>query len=192
MTSFLAMRACPSATEESTKLSRVLAQVKRVEVSWTDYVHRCCEVAMIRRIVAAFRWLGVWRLPWRSRRNGVSLNPSPIVLVPFLLLSSLAQTQTTGALFITSPANGTRVDGRLVRVQFELTPGISANGIPEFRVQLDRQSPALISDTEYILYWLSPGWHTVTVSLVDANGTPIFGARNQVQFEVSGDRELPH
>jgi hypothetical protein len=192
MASFLAMRACPSATEESTKLSRVLAQVKRVEVSWTDYAHRCCEFAMIRRIVAAFRWLGVWRLRWRSRRSGAGLKPSHIVLAPFILFIPLAQAQTTGALYITSPANGTRLDGRLVRIEFQLTPGTSANGIPEFRLQLDRQGWVLISDTEYILYWLSPGWHTVTVSLVDANGTPIFGARNQVQFEVIGDPELPH
>lgn len=77
----------------------------------------------------------------------------------------------------------------MVTVHFEMTSGVSANGIPTFRVQLNRQSPVLISDTEYDLYWLSPGWHTVAVSLVDANGTPIFGAQSQVQFEVIADNE---
>jgi len=77
----------------------------------------------------------------------------------------------------------------MVTIQFELSEGVSANGIPAFRVQLDQQSPVLLSDTEYNLYWLSPGWHTVTVSLVDANGTPMFGAQNQVQFEVIAGSE---
>jgi hypothetical protein len=107
-----------------------------------------------------------------------------IVFILFILFTALAWAQTTRALYITSPANGAQVDGSLVRVQFELTPGISINGIPQFRVQLDRQPPVLTSDTEYILSWLSPGWHTVTVWLVDANGTPIFGAQDRVQFNV--------
>jgi len=77
----------------------------------------------------------------------------------------------------------------MVSIEFELSSGVSANGIPTFRVQLDQQSPVLVTQTECILYWLSPGWHTVTVSLVDANGTPIFGAQNQVQFEVITDDE---
>jgi hypothetical protein len=115
---------------------------------------------------------------------------SAILLAVFILPVSLAQAQTTAALYVTSPGNGTQVNGRFVSIQFELLPGVSANGIPEFRVQLDRQSPMLVSDTEYVLYWLSPGWHTVTVSLVDANGTPIFGAQNQVQFEVIDDADI--
>jgi hypothetical protein len=102
----------------------------------------------------------------------------------FILFTALARAQTTRALYITSPANGAQVDGSLVRIQYELMPGISVNGIPQFRVQLDRQRPVLTSDREYILNWLSPGWHTVTVSLLDANGTPIYGAQDRVQFNV--------
>ena len=111
------------------------------------------------------------------------------VVVLFMLLTALARAQTTGALYITSPANGAQVEGRFVSIQFELMPNavggrISANGIPEFRVQLDRQAPVPTSDTEYILQWLSPGWHTVSVWLVDANGVPIHGAKDQVRFNV--------
>ena len=105
-------------------------------------------------------------------------------LIPFMLIISLAQAQTTGALYITSPANGVRVDGILVKVQFGLDPGVSVTGIPEFWVELDRECPVRTTNTEYILYWLSPGWHTVRVWLVDATGTRIFGAQSQVQFEV--------
>ena len=111
-------------------------------------------------------------------------------MVFILFAVFVAQAQTTGALYITSPAGGSRVDGSLVKIQFGLMPGVSAAGIPEFQVQLDGQSPVLTSDTEFILNRLSPGWHTVTVWLVDANGTAIFGAQNQVQFYVWGDGEL--
>ena len=107
-----------------------------------------------------------------------------------LLVSSVAsvpcqaQAQTTGALYILSPANGQKIDTGFVRVQFGVVPGVSANGIPEFKVQLDRENPVLTSDTECVFNWLAPGWHNVTVSLVDANGTLIYGAQNQVQFYV--------
>ena len=141
------------------------------------------------RIGGTCRLLEVRRSKARRRQSGIRLRLSAIVLAVLVSFISLAQAQTTGALHVSSPANGTRVDGRMVIVQFELSPGISANGIPTFRVQLDRQSPTLITDTECILYWVSPGWHTVTISLVDANGTPIFGAQNQVQFEVSANDE---
>jgi hypothetical protein len=141
------------------------------------------------RMAFRFRLCGVWRLKWRCRQLGVNLRLPAIVLAVFIVFISLAQAQITGALHVTSPVDGRRLDGRMVTIQFEISPGISANGIPAFRVQLDQQSPVLISNTEYDLHWLSPGWHTVTVSLVDANGTPIFGAQTQVQFEVTADNE---
>ena len=106
------------------------------------------------------------------------------MLLGSLVVPGLAQSQTTGALYILLPANGQRIDTRFVRVQFELVRGVSANGIPKFKVQLDKENPVVTSDTEYFFYWLTPGWHSVSVSLVDANGTPIFGAQNQVQFYV--------
>jgi hypothetical protein len=141
------------------------------------------------RMAFRFRLREVWRLKWRRRQLGVNLRVPAIVLAVFVFFISLARAQITGALHVTSPVNGRRLDGRMVTIQFEISPGISANGIPAFRVQLDQQSPVLISHTEYDLHWLSPGWHTVTVSLVDANGTPIFGAQTQVQFEVTADNE---
>jgi hypothetical protein len=141
------------------------------------------------RMVSKFRSLAVWRLKWRRGQSGVSLSFLAIILAGCINLISPAQAQITGALSVSSPANDTRVDGRMVTIQFEVASGISANGIPAFRVQLDRQSPVLITDTEYDLFCLSPGWHTVTINLVDANGTPMFGAQTQVQFEVIADNE---
>ena len=139
------------------------------------------------RVETVFRKVQGWLLGWRWRRRAENPSACWLLLVVFLLSIPIAQAQITAALYVTAPANSARVDGSFVTVQFRLTAGISANGIPEFRVQLDREDPALISDTEYVIYGLSPGWHTVTVTLVDANGTPIFGARNQVQFEVTGE-----
>lgn len=120
----------------------------------------------------------------RSKLEGPRCGPGRFIIVILFILTALAQAQTTGALYITSPAKGAQVEGRLVTIQYELMPGISVNGMPKFRVQLDRQPPVLTSDRECILNWLSPGWHTVTVWLLDANDTPIYGAQDQVQFNV--------
>ena len=121
----------------------------------------------------------------RSRFGGAKCGAQrSVVVVLFILFIPLARARAADTLYITAPTNGAHVDGSLVRIQFELMPGVSANGIPEFQVQLDRQRPVLTSGSEYILNWLSPGWHTVTVWLVDANRTPIFGAQSQVRFFV--------
>ena len=103
-----------------------------------------------------------------------------------LSVPALAQAPRSGALYIVSPVNEQKIDTSFVRVQFELVPGVSGNGIPRFRVQVDKETPVLTSDTEYNFFWLAPGWHSITVSLVDANGTPIYGVQDQVQFYFEG------
>jgi len=158
-----------------------------LSITYSGTADAVLTAVQIYRIATAYRWVEVGRLAWRRRRSVIIHGASPILLAVFILFATVAQAQTTAALYVTSPANNARVDGRFVSIQFQLSAGVSANGIPEFLVQLDGQTPVLISDTEYPLYWLSPGWHTVTVTLVDANGTPIFGAQNQVQFEVGGE-----
>jgi hypothetical protein len=40
------------------------------------------------------------------------------------------------------------------------------------------------SDASYTFNGLTPGTHDVVVQVVDANGTPISGTRNEVEFEV--------
>ncbi len=122
-----------------------------------------------------------------------------IILGLALLLMSLmvAEAQTAGTapnpsapqagdaagLRIISPHQGERLKQDFVSVSYELgNNGASASSTPNFQIQLDGQDPVTTSSTEYTFTGLAPGTHTVTVQLVDANGTPIAGARNQVQF----------
>lgn len=122
-----------------------------------------------------------------------------IVLVVALLIAGplVASAQSTGAapnqpppqaanaatLRITSPHQGERLKQDFISVQFELTnSGVSAAGTPNFELQLDGRDTVTTSSTEYTFTGLTPGEHKLTVQLVDANGTPIAGARSEVQF----------
>ncbi len=86
---------------------------------------------------------------------------------------------------ILSPRMGERLTQDFVDVEFELAnSGVSAAGTPNFQVQLDQRDPVNTSSTSHTFTGLKPGPHTLTVQLVDANGTPVMGARGQTQFVV--------
>ena len=86
---------------------------------------------------------------------------------------------------ITSPRSGERLRQSFVDIKFELTNnGASAAGTPNFQITLDSLDPVTTSSTNYTFTGVTPGPHTATVQLVDANGTPIAGARSEVQFVV--------
>jgi len=86
---------------------------------------------------------------------------------------------------IISPRNGERVRQTFVNLKFELTNGgASAAGMPNFQIKLDARDPVTTSSTDQTFTGLTPGPHTITVQLVDANETPVAGARNEVQFVV--------
>jgi hypothetical protein len=86
---------------------------------------------------------------------------------------------------IISPRSGERLRQSFVNIQFELTnDGASASGTPNFQLRLDDRDPVTTTSTTQTFTGLTPGAHTVTVQLVDANGTPIAGARSEVQFVV--------
>jgi hypothetical protein len=91
----------------------------------------------------------------------------------------------SGVLRITAPRQGERLRQNFINVQFELTNGgASAAGVPNFQLKLDSQDPVATNSTNYTFTGLTPGPHTVTVQLVDANGTPVAGARSEVPFVV--------
>jgi hypothetical protein len=86
---------------------------------------------------------------------------------------------------ITAPRPGEQLRQSFVNVQFELTnSGASASGVPNFEVKLDSQDPVTTNSTNHTFTGLKPGPHTVTVQLVDANGTPVVGARGEASFVV--------
>jgi len=93
------------------------------------------------------------------------------------------QAGNVAGLRIVSPHQGERLKQDFVSVSYELgNSGAAASSTPNFQIQLDGKDPVTTSSTEYTFTGLAPGAHTVTVQLIDANGTPISGARNQVQF----------
>jgi len=118
-----------------------------------------------------------------------------VSLVVFLATALAAQTtgqappapsnMTSGSVRIVSPQSGEKIRDNFVDVRFEVTnPGVSVN-TPTFQVQLDRRDPVQTTSTDQPFNGLTAGVHTVSVELVDANGTPINGSRAQIQFTVT-------
>lgn len=120
-----------------------------------------------------------------------------VIFVFFIATALVAQTAGTAptsqappapsnmassAVRIVSPQAGEKIHDNFVDVRFEVTnPGVSAN-TPTFRVQLDHGDPIQTTSTDQSFNGLTPGTHTVSVELVDANGTPINGSHTQIQF----------
>lgn len=92
---------------------------------------------------------------------------------------------------IVSPQSGQKIRDNFIDVRFEvINPGVSVN-TPTFNVQLDGRDPVQTTSTDQTFDGLTPGSHTLTVELVDANGTPINGSRAQVQFIVTPQQAAP-
>lgn len=92
---------------------------------------------------------------------------------------------------ILSPKSGQKITQDYIDARFELTnPGATVN-TPTFQVQLDRSDPVQTTSSDQTFNGLTPGTHTLSVELVDANGTPINGSRAQVQFVVAQPQAAP-
>jgi hypothetical protein len=127
-----------------------------------------------------------------------------VVIVAVMALSAVAQTSRPqnnsaapeaqasappaplqSALSILKPTAGQKLSQTTVTVTYALAnPGASAAGSPNYQLRLDSQDPVTTTATEYTFSGLTPGEHTITVQLVDANGTPLPGAQAAVQFIV--------
>jgi hypothetical protein len=71
-------------------------------------------------------------------------------------------------------------------VQYQLVNrGVAAAPSPNFTIQLDGTDPVTTSAYDYTFTGLTPGAHTVTVTLVDANGVPIANSSVAVKFMVA-------
>ena len=92
----------------------------------------------------------------------------------------------TSLVHILSPAPNQQLSTNYVDVNYELVnPGVDG-GAPNFELQLDARDAVDTSETAYTFIGLQPGKHTLTVQLVDANGTPIPGGQSMVVFFVVG------
>lgn len=87
---------------------------------------------------------------------------------------------------IVSPQQGQKLQQNVVSVQYTFQPRQNAINPPRqiFQVQLDNRDPVQTEQAETTFTGLTPGNHTVTIQLVDANGVAVDGSRSQVQFSV--------
>jgi hypothetical protein len=89
----------------------------------------------------------------------------------------------SAALRILMPVAGQSLSADFVDVRFEVVQPNPTNQ-NNFYVQLDGNDPVTLTTTEYTFTGLQPGIHTVVVTEMDANGTPVQGSRATVQFKV--------
>ncbi len=83
---------------------------------------------------------------------------------------------------ILTPTAGQTLQENYVHLHFELAqPALS--GEPNFEVQLDSADPVNTSETDYTFSDLQPGSHTIRVTLVDANNSPVQGGTATVHFQ---------
>jgi hypothetical protein len=99
---------------------------------------------------------------------------------------------TPSAIRILAPNPGEKLTESAVTVEFQLeNPGLAAGGFPNFSIQLDGRDPVITAQTSQNFTGLAPGPHTVVVQLLDANSTPIGGARAETQFNVAAAAQQP-
>jgi hypothetical protein len=85
---------------------------------------------------------------------------------------------------IVKPVAGQTLQADFVDVHFGVVqPNPSDQN--NFYIQLDGNDPVSLTTTEYNFTGLHPGAHTVMVTEIDANGTPVPGSRATVQFKVA-------
>jgi hypothetical protein len=87
------------------------------------------------------------------------------------------------AVRILVPTAGQTLTSNFVDLRFELVQP-AQSGEPNFLIQLDSQDPIDTSATEYTFSELLPGSHSIRVTLVDANKSPVQGGSAIVQFKV--------
>jgi hypothetical protein len=84
---------------------------------------------------------------------------------------------------ILTPVAGQMLQSDFANLRFETVQPV-LSGEPNFLIQLDGADPINTSGTEYTFTGLHPGIHSVRVTLVDANNSPIQGGAATVQFKV--------
>ncbi|GAC1644937.1 MAG: hypothetical protein NVS9B15_02300 [Acidobacteriaceae bacterium] len=88
------------------------------------------------------------------------------------------------ALQILAPKPGEKVTNDSVTIRYALRAAATVQSIPTFQLRLDANDVIQVADTSYTFTGLQLGSHSVTIQVVDANGTPVPNAESQVQFTI--------
>lgn len=90
-----------------------------------------------------------------------------------------------GALRVNTPTANQQISQNFIHVTYQLVnPGAAPAPSPNFTVQLDGNDPVTTTALDYTFTGLTPGTHTITVTLVDANGVPIANSSVATKFVV--------
>jgi hypothetical protein len=84
---------------------------------------------------------------------------------------------------ILTPVAGQTLQSDFADLRFETVQPV-LSGEPNFLIQIDGADPINTTGTEYTFTGLQPGIHSIRVTLVDANNSPIQGGAATVQFNV--------
>jgi hypothetical protein len=97
-----------------------------------------------------------------------------------------------GALRVNTPKANETLAQTFVHVTYQLVNrGASPASSPNFTVQLDGNDPVNTTAYEYTFTGLAAGTHTITVTLVDANGVPIANSSVSTKFVVKDGTRNP-
>jgi hypothetical protein len=96
-----------------------------------------------------------------------------------------AAPMSRSALRILTPSSGQVLSDTFVTVHFELVQPNPGGGDDNFLIQLDAHDPVKTTEPEYTFTGMNPGQHVLTVTEVDANGSPMPDARAEIQFSVN-------
>src|SRR4051812_35348547 len=100
-------------------------------------------------------------------------------------------TTPASAVQIVAPKPGARLTTNFVQVQYDIANASSASSSPTFRLRLDARDPVDTTDTSYTFTGLTPGPHSVSITVVDANGTPVTGTQSEIRFAVLPSAAAP-
>jgi hypothetical protein len=115
---------------------------------------------------------------------GLSIAAS--VPVPVAAQGNTNVPSQAGALRVNTPKANETISQNFIQVTYQLVNrGADAAPSPNFSVQLDGNDPVTTTALDYTFTGLAPGAHTVTVTLVDANGSPIANSSVSTKFTVA-------
>ncbi len=133
-------------------------------------------------IVAVASWAGAQVSTAPPSRQPGGTDPSPGTVNP---------NPQSALLRILTPVASQTLANNAINVRFELTSPAASAGTPNFLIQLDGNDPVRTSTTSQTFTGLASGAHSVTVTLVDANDTPVPGGRASVQFVIAPQVRQP-
>jgi hypothetical protein len=85
---------------------------------------------------------------------------------------------------IVAPQPNEKLAQTFVSVQYQQDSPVAGSSTPTYELRLDGRDPVHTTDSNYTFDGLTPGVHDLLVQIVDANNTPVRGARSEVKFVV--------